>query len=132
MKENEVINIEGELINLKSSFEMYEKTKKETIKNMKSAIDPNTGKKKFKESDIDSKISLINGMQEDIVQKYIEMGGDINDLNSLKSNKSTTKNKMSKKENNNLHGQIFSLSKGENKISGSNLTVYVGEFDKSL
>ena len=62
MKENEVINIEGELINLKSSFEMYEKTKKETIKNMKSAIDPNTGKKKFKESDIDSKISLINGM----------------------------------------------------------------------
>lgn len=37
----------------------------------------------------------------------------------------------SKKEKDNLHGQIFSLSKGENKISGSNLTVYVGEFDKS-
>ena len=36
-----------------------------------------------------------------------------------------------KKEENNLGGQIFSLTKGENKISGTNLTVYVGEFDKS-
>ena len=32
---------------------------------------------------------------------------------------------------NKLRGQIFSLTKGENKISGSNLTVYVGEFDKT-
>ena len=32
---------------------------------------------------------------------------------------------------NKLQGQIFSLTKGENKISGSNLTVYVGEFDKT-
>ena len=32
---------------------------------------------------------------------------------------------------NKLQGQIFSLTKGENKISGSNLTVIVGEFDKT-
>ena len=37
----------------------------------------------------------------------------------------------SKKTENTLDGQIFSLSTGENKISGTNLTVYIGEFDKS-
>ena len=36
-----------------------------------------------------------------------------------------------KKNENSLMGQIFSLVKGENKISGTNLTVYIGEFDKS-
>lgn len=36
-----------------------------------------------------------------------------------------------KKNENNLKEQIFSLIKGENKISGTNLTVYIGEFDKS-
>lgn len=32
---------------------------------------------------------------------------------------------------NKLDGQIFSLRKGENKISGTNLTVLIGEIDKS-
>ena len=32
---------------------------------------------------------------------------------------------------NRLAGQIFSLNEGENKISGTNLTVFVGEVDKS-
>ena len=36
-----------------------------------------------------------------------------------------------KNAENKLQGQIFSITKGENKISGSNLTVYVGEFDKT-
>ena len=36
-----------------------------------------------------------------------------------------------KKIENTLLGQIFFLTKGENKISGTNLTVYIGEFDKS-
>ena len=38
---------------------------------------------------------------------------------------------LPKKSENKLQTQIFSLSKGENKISGTNLTVYIGEFDKS-
>ena len=36
-----------------------------------------------------------------------------------------------KKNENPLDGQIFSLTKGENKIYGTNLTVYIGEFDES-
>ena len=38
---------------------------------------------------------------------------------------------ISKTIENHLCGQIFSLSKGENKIDGTNLTVYIGEVDKS-
>lgn len=38
------------------------------------------------------------------------------------------KDKISK---NALNGQIFSLNKGENKISGTNLTVFIGEIDKT-
>lgn len=38
---------------------------------------------------------------------------------------------LPKKIENTLLGQIFSLNIGENKISGTNLTVYIGEFDKS-
>lgn len=36
-----------------------------------------------------------------------------------------------KTNENNLLGQIFSLHKGENKISGTNLTIFIGEVDKS-
>ena len=36
-----------------------------------------------------------------------------------------------KKNKNNLSEQIFSLSVGENKISGTNLTVYVGDVNKT-
>ncbi len=36
-----------------------------------------------------------------------------------------------KKIENGLQGQIFSLTKGENKISGTNLTIYIGEFKKT-
>ena len=38
---------------------------------------------------------------------------------------------MDKKAENKLSEQIFSLHPGENNISGTNLTVYIGEIDKS-
>ena len=38
---------------------------------------------------------------------------------------------LPKKRENELVKQIFPLSMGENKISGTNLTVYIGEIDKS-
>lgn len=38
---------------------------------------------------------------------------------------------LSKSNENKLDGQIFSLTKGENKIYGTNLTVYIGEVEKS-
>ena len=38
---------------------------------------------------------------------------------------------ISKEDKNNFDGQIFSLTKGENKIYGTNLTVYIGQMDIS-
>ena len=39
---------------------------------------------------------------------------------------------LSKSNENKLDGQIFSLTRGENKIYGTNLTVYIGEVEKTL
>ena len=39
---------------------------------------------------------------------------------------------IDKSYENSISKQIFSLNRGENKISGTNLTVYVGEVDKSF
>ena len=38
---------------------------------------------------------------------------------------------LNKTNENKLHGQIFSLTRGENKIYGTNLTVYIGEVEES-
>ena len=38
---------------------------------------------------------------------------------------------LPKKVANDISGQIFSLTKGENRISGTNLTVFIGEIDKT-
>ena len=38
---------------------------------------------------------------------------------------------LPKRSENDVSGQIFSLSYGENKISGTNLTVYIGKVDKT-
>ena len=103
MDNKEILQREADLKNLRSSYEMYENAKKETRNNMKSAIDPNTGKKKYKESDIEEKLSLMNEMQKDVEEKYALLGGNINDLKAISTAKTPSKGKTSKKENNVLN-----------------------------
>lgn len=99
----EQLQRDADLRNLRSSYEMYENAKKDTRNNMKSAIDPNTGKKKYKESDIEEKLSLMNEMQKDIEEKYLFLGGDISDLKDISATKTSSKSKSSKKENSTLN-----------------------------
>ena len=93
--EKNTLDVEKALRQLKSSYDMYEKTKKETEKNMKAALNPD-GTKKYTQSDINSQMELINGAQNDVFEQYLMLGGSEEDLkkksrkrvNSLKVEKS--------------------------------------------
>lgn len=72
-----------ELAVLKTSFQMYEDTKKKTEKNMKMAL-TKEGKKLYSEEDIEKELKLIDESEEEVIQKYLMLGGDINDLKKRK------------------------------------------------
>ena len=72
---------------IKNSYDMYEKTKKDTVKRMKTATDEN-GNKKYPQEAIDTEIQTIETMQEELLAKYQMFGGDPEDL---KKRKKTTK-----------------------------------------
>ena len=81
---------EKDLAMLKTSFQMYENTKKETEKNMKNALDEN-GKRKYSSKDIEEEIKLIETAENEVIQKYIALGGDESDL-KRKKRRTTTHN----------------------------------------
>lgn len=74
---------------LKNSFLMYENTKKETEKKMKMALNPD-GKKKFTHEEIEEEIKLIETAEDEVIQKYIALGGDANDLKKRKRKSTKT------------------------------------------
>lgn len=75
----EQINEERSLNQLKVTYDMYEKTKKETEKRMKSALNDD-GTKKYTKADIDKEIKLIETAQQDVIDQYQRYGGNIDDL----------------------------------------------------
>ena len=95
----------------KESFLMYERTKKETEERMREAMNPD-GSKRWTEEDIEEKIGLIQTMQNEVRDKYLYTGGNIEDLtvltpvnnetvkkNTLKVNKPTLKKTSTIKTN---------------------------------
>lgn len=79
---------------LKTSYEMYEESKKKTEKRMKNALNAD-GIKKFTEEDIKKEMNLIEDAEKEIFQKYAMFGGDPEELKK----KSSTKKKTKKSEN---------------------------------
>lgn len=73
------VNEERSLSQLKVTYDMYEKTKKETEKKMKSELNPD-GTKKYTKEDIEKKITLINNAEQDIIEQYKMYGGNVDDL----------------------------------------------------
>lgn len=77
----------------KESFLMYERTKKETAERMKEAMNPD-GSKKWTQEDINERLETLTLMQEDIKNKFIMAGGNIEDLfTEMDSEKKPTKKK---------------------------------------
>lgn len=75
---------------LKESFFMYEKTKSETSERMREAMNPD-GSKKFTEEDINEKLNLIQIMQDEIKEKFLLSGGNLEDLNNNTKKTPTSK-----------------------------------------
>lgn len=70
---------EKSLKQLKVSYDMYEKTKKETEKKMKETV-LEDGTKKYTKEQIKKQLDLITVAQEDIVSQYIICGGKEEDI----------------------------------------------------
>lgn len=68
-----------ELKLLKSSYKMYEKSKKDTETKMKQKMNPD-GSPYYTPQKIKEKLDLIQGMQDDIVEQYQMYGGDPKEL----------------------------------------------------
>lgn len=78
-EDKELKNKKKRLEVLKASYEMYEKSKAETIEVRNSKTDKR-GNKMYSESSTDDTIELIETMQNGIRDEYVQLGGDINDL----------------------------------------------------
>lgn len=77
--EEEKLAIEKNLKQLKVSYDMYEKTKKETERRMKEKLNSD-GTKKYTQADIDKEIKTIEVAQNDIVEQYVNCGGKEEDI----------------------------------------------------
>jgi hypothetical protein len=89
MDENEQIEKEKVMSQLKVSYNMYEKTKKETEKKMKETLLPD-GKKKYTKEQINEQIALITRAQDDILEQYITLGGKEEDIKKKTSKKASS------------------------------------------
>ena len=86
--EQNTLEVEKALRQLKSSYDMYEKTKKETEKRLKEKLNPD-GTKQYTPEEIKRNLDLINTAQEDVVGQYLALGGNVEDLKK-KTKKKTT------------------------------------------
>ena len=100
--------VKSELSLLKNSYDMYEKTKEEFV--MKNRLDKN-GNRKYTDSRLSDTMKLIQIMQDDIECKYLELGGNVEELKTKKrsrkvsDNRKKILNEILKNEKNNI-GEI--------------------------
>ena len=73
----------NELKMLKASWDMYEKTKKETEEKRSTSVDK-YGNKVYSDASTKKTMRLLETMQEDIKEKYIALGGSVEELTSKK------------------------------------------------
>ncbi len=89
MADNDTLQVEKALKQLKCSYDMYETTKKQTEKKMKEALNKD-GTKKYTAEDIKDEIALITEAQNDVVGQYVQLGGKEEDLKKKTRKKVTT------------------------------------------
>ena len=93
----EVKDLEKQKRQLKASFDMWEKTIKETIETMKNARKEDKTKK-YTEEQINEKIEMLKNGQDDIIEKWVFLGGTVEELRGeTKSTKPVVRKKASGK-----------------------------------
>lgn len=89
----EIKDLEKQKKQLKASFDMWEKTINETIESMKNARkEDNT--KKYTEDQIEDKVEMLRNGQQDIIDKWVFLGGT---MEELRGEKKSTKPVVKKK-----------------------------------
>jgi hypothetical protein len=112
MPKIEIKDLEKQKRQLKASFDMWEKTINETISNMKNAR-LEDGKKKYTKDQIDEKVELLKNGQDDIIEKWIFLGGTLEELKDGKSEKPVVKKKSASSKT--ITEKITDLEKEESK-----------------
>ena len=75
-----------ELKLLKSSYEMYEKSKKDTETRMKQKMNAD-GSPFYTKAQIKEKLDLIQGMEDDVIEQFKALGGNMEELTKKRSTK---------------------------------------------
>lgn len=95
MSEN--LDNEKVLKQLKVSYDMYEKSKKETEKKMKETV-LEDGTKKYTKEQIQKQLDLLTVAQDDVVDQYIACGGKEEDIRKKTRKTSISLDKLDKNE----------------------------------
>ena len=97
MPKIEIKDLEKQKKQLKASFDMWEKTINETIDSMKNARLENNVKK-YTEDQIEDKVEMLRNGQQDIIDKWLFLGGTMEELHAeKKSTKPVVKKKATEK-----------------------------------
>lgn len=75
---------------LESSYDMYVLSRAEAIERRKNAVDKD-GNRIYSDESLASTLELIDSMQEDIITKYAQLGGNVDELKARKPKKSDRK-----------------------------------------
>lgn len=124
--EEEKALTEKGLKRLEVSYNMYETTKKETTRRMKAKLNPD-GKKMYSKADIDREIDLITTAQQDVVDQYIALGGDPENLK-----KSTSKKAAVAASDNEIIAQAVADMMGEENKTKAQVANAVSETETRL
>lgn len=74
---------------LESSYDMYENTKKDVERRMRDELNED-GSKRYSEAAIQDKLKQIEEAQNDVIQQYIQTGGDVESLSKRKTKKKSS------------------------------------------
>ena len=96
MPKIEIKDLEKQKKQLKASFDMWEKTINETVESMKNAR-TETNEKKYTPDQIEEKVELLKNGQQDIIDKWLFLGGSLDELKSTPSTKPVVKKKQTGK-----------------------------------
>ena len=108
----EIKDLEKQKRQLKASFDMWEKTIKETIETMKNARNEDKTKK-YTEEQIDEKVEMLKNGQQDIIEKWVFLGGTLDELRGgAKTDKPVVRKKVMGKT---VMEQLEEISSGESK-----------------
>ena len=92
--EQNTLQVEKALKQLKNTYDMYEKSKKETESRLKAATNSD-GTKRYTPEEIKNNLELITEAQNDVVGQYLMLGGNESDLKK-KTRKKLTNNTTTK------------------------------------